>query len=59
MRIVFDPGAERTLANQLGYLIDQGAAPSARKLEQRIFSFVEDTLAKFPRSGIFIDHRDL
>ena len=59
MRIVIAPRARRDLASKLGYLVDQGAAGAARRLERRITSFITRTLARHPGTGNFIDHRDL
>lgn len=59
MRIVFDPVAERDFLNQLGYLIDHGAAPAAKALENRLTKFIEHTLALHPRIGTQIAHRGL
>ncbi len=59
MRIVVAPRAQRDLARQLQYLIDNNAAKAARKLEQRLVSFVEATLTRHPRVGRFLQHRNL
>jgi plasmid stabilization system protein ParE len=59
MRIVVAPAARRDLESQLTYLIDQGAGPAARRLEQRLVAFVERTLAAYPRVGTSIGHRDV
>ena len=59
MRLVIAPSARRDLANQLGYLVDQGAARVAVRLERRLTAFLTDTLAAYPRSGTFIGTRYL
>jgi plasmid stabilization system protein ParE len=59
MRITVAPAARRDLERQLSYLIDQNAATAARRLEQRLVTFVERTLAAYPRVGTFLDHRNL
>jgi plasmid stabilization system protein ParE len=59
MRIVLDPEAERDLDKQLDYLIIQGAAQAARALEQRLTHFVEFVLARHPRTGAYLGHREL
>lgn len=59
MKIAIAPRARRDLASQLGYLVDQGAASAARRLERRLTAFLNNTLARYPRSGAFIAHRDL
>ena len=59
MNIVFDAQAERDLDSQLAYLIGQGAAPAARKLETRITTFLEHTVAAYPRAGTYVGTRDL
>jgi plasmid stabilization system protein ParE len=59
MRIVFDREAENDLANQLDYIVAQGAAHAARRLEQRLLSYIENTVAHYPRSAAFVAHRGL
>ncbi len=59
MRIVVSPRARRDLANQLGYLVDQGAVAAARRLERRLSQFIESTIANAPRTGSYIAERDL
>jgi len=59
MKVVFDRQAESDLADQLDYMIAQGAASAGRRLEQRLLSFIDRTLANYPRSGTFVAHRDL
>ena len=59
MNIVLAPRARQELANQLGYLIDKGAITAARRLEQRLTSYITNTLSRFPRSGNYITHRAL
>ncbi len=59
MKVLFDREAENELAQQLDYLISQEAAPAARRLEQRLSHYIETTIARYPRSGRFIQHRGL
>ena len=59
MRIVFDPEAERDLDRQLTYSIDHGAAPAVRALHKRSTEFIEGILARHPRTGTYIAHREL
>lgn len=59
MRVVIAPRARRELGNQLGYLVEQGAADSARRLEERLTAFFEHTLSLFPKTGIYLAHREL
>ncbi len=59
MKIVIAPRARRDLANQLGYLVDQGAMPAARSLERRLTNFLNNTVACYPRSGTFVAYREL
>jgi len=54
MKIIVAPAARRDLERQLTYLIDHNAATAARRLEQRLVTFVERTLAAYPRAGIFV-----
>lgn len=59
MNIVIAPRARRDLSIQFAYLVDQGAAAAARRLERRLTSFLTKTVARYPRAGTFIAHRDL
>lgn len=59
MRIVIAPRAQRELANQLGYLVDRGAIVPARRLEERLTNFFENTLSQYPRTGAYLAHREL
>ena len=59
MRITIAPRARRDLVRQLQYLIDHDAPTAARRLEQRLISFVETMLAAHPQTGAFLAHRDL
>lgn len=59
MKIVIAPRARQDLADQLGYLVDRNAPAAARRLEARLTNFIETTVARFPRSGTFVGHRDL
>ena len=59
MKLRFDLAAELDLANQLGFLIDNGAASAARRLEERVSEFLELTLAIHPRIWTFVGHREL
>ena len=59
MKIVIAPRARRDLANQLGYLVDHGATRAAHRLERRLTSFLNNTVARYPRTGTFIAQRDL
>jgi plasmid stabilization system protein ParE len=59
MKLVLSPRAQRDLDRQLQYLIDQDAASPARALKTRVMSFLGSTLAKHPRIGLPIEHRDL
>ncbi len=59
MRIVIAPRARRELANQLGYLVDQGAITASRRLEERLTAFFLNTLCQYPKTGTFLEHREL
>ena len=59
MRVVIAPSARRDLANQFGYLVDQGATRAAVRLERRLTAYLSNTLAAYPRTGTFIGTRDL
>lgn len=59
MKLLLSPRAQRDLAGQIGYLIDVGAAPAARKLERRVSHFLERTLSDHPKFGTPIEHRGL
>ena len=59
MKIIVAPHAERDLSRQIEYLVSRNAATAARRLHSRITVFVERMLAKHPRVGTFLTHRDL
>ena len=59
MKITVAPAARRDLERQLTYLVDHSAATAARRLEQRLLTFIDRTLATYPRMGTFVGHRDL
>lgn len=59
MSVVFSSRAARDFESQLEYLLSVGAVEPARKLRQRVLSFVDDFLASYPRSGTFIPERGL
>ena len=59
MKVVYTQTARRHIDAQLTYLIDKGAAAPARRLRQRITSFVTDFLARHPRACRYIDERDI
>lgn len=59
MKIIVAPRAERDLSRQIEYLVSRNAATAARRLHSRITVFVERMLAKHPRVGTFLTHRDL
>ena len=59
MRTVrFTPEAERTLADQLDYLVVAGAAVAAQASLTRVETFLTQTLAAYPRTGRHIVERD-
>ena len=52
MRTVrFTPEAERTLEQQIDYLISQGAIAPAQALKSRVEAFLIETQATYPRTG--------
>ena len=59
MKVVVAPRARRELANQLGYLVDQGAIVAARRLEERLTIFFRNTLSQYPKTGTNLAHRGL
>ena len=59
MKITVAPAARRDLEGQLTYLIKHDAATAARRLEQKVVTFIERTLALYPRVGSFVGHRDV
>ena len=59
MKVVYTPTARHHIEAQLTYLINKGAAAPARRLRQRITSFVTDFLARHPRACRYIDERDI
>ena len=59
MKVVVSVRARIDLNRQLDFLIDTGAATAARRLNRRLVSFIEGTLAPFPETGLPIHHRGL
>jgi plasmid stabilization system protein ParE len=59
MKVVLSPRARRELNGQLQYLIEHDAAPAARRLHNRVMSFLKATLGRHPGLGLSIEHRDL
>ena len=53
------PEAEDILANQIDYLIAQGAIAPAQALKTRIETFLTETQATFPRTGRWLAERQL
>ncbi|MBN8727933.1 MAG: type II toxin-antitoxin system RelE/ParE family toxin [Xanthomonadales bacterium] len=51
MRVVVQPGYERTVAAALDALIGNGALPAAEHLLDRTLHFLPRLLAEFPRAG--------
>lgn len=59
MRIVYTATARRHIASQIGYLVQQGAARTAKRLRARITSFIRDFLARHPKAGRYIGERGI
>ena len=60
MRIVrFTPEAERALADQIDYLVANGATVAAQAMLTRVETFLTKTLATYPRTGRHIVERDI
>ena len=55
----FAPRAQRDLQSQIDYLNDQCAFDAADHLLARIEQFVAHFLILHPKTGIFINHREL
>ena len=55
----FTPTASAALDQQIDYLIDRGALQAARNLEQRLRTYIADTLCLFPFAGTFIPERQI
>lgn len=55
----FAPLAQRDLQAQIDYLNDQSAFDAADRLLARVEQFVADFLTAHPKTGVFLDHRDL
>lgn len=58
MKVVYTTTSRRHIANQIGYLLEQGAARPAKRLRTRITSFIRDFLARHPRTGRPIPEHD-
>jgi plasmid stabilization system protein ParE len=55
----FAPAAADALERQIDYLLDRHAKQAARRLEQRVQYFIENTLCRFPDTGTFIADRQV
>lgn len=60
MRLVrLTPEVERTLGDQLDYLVAKHATRAAVSLAERVHRFLATTLAEWPRTGRHIPERDI
>jgi plasmid stabilization system protein ParE len=59
MKIVLAPQAREEFRSQLLYLRDHAGAKTARRLKVRIMTFLNHTLAAYPRIGTAVGHRGL
>ena len=59
MKVVYTTTARRQISAQLTYLVEQGAATTAKRFRVRIQSFVTDFLVRHPRASRYVLERDL
>ncbi|HEY5830104.1 MAG: type II toxin-antitoxin system RelE/ParE family toxin [Hyphomicrobiaceae bacterium] len=59
MKVVLSPEAADRLESQIAYLRDVGAGAAAERLRTRIMTFLSKHIAHFPRTGRWLDDRDL
>jgi plasmid stabilization system protein ParE len=59
MNVVLSPEAAERLEAQIAYLRDVGAEAAAERLRVRVLSFLQNHLARFPRTGRHLDDRHL
>lgn len=55
----FSPEAETALNNQIDYLLEARAPRAAQALARRIQNFLATTIAAYPRTGRYLNDRDL
>jgi plasmid stabilization system protein ParE len=59
MKVVLSPEAAHRLEAQIAYLRDAGAEVAAERLRVRVMTFLSRHIARFPRTGRWLDDRDL
>ena len=59
MKVVLSPEAANRLESQIAYLRDVGAEAAAERLRKRVMTFLSKHIAQFPRTGRWLDDRDL
>ena len=59
MKVVLSPVAALRLESQVAYLRDVGAEAAAERLRVRVMGFLANHLAHFPRTGRWLEDRDL
>lgn len=55
----FSLEAETALNSQIDYLLEVGAPRAAGALARRVQQFMVDTIAAYPRTGRYLEERDL
>jgi plasmid stabilization system protein ParE len=59
MKVVLSPEAANRLESQIAYLRDVGAEVAAERLRERVMTFLSNHIAHFPRTGRWLDDRNL
>jgi plasmid stabilization system protein ParE len=59
MKVVLSPEAVERLQAQVAFLRDAEAVAGAERLRTRVMDFLSNHLAHFPRTGRFLNDRDL
>jgi plasmid stabilization system protein ParE len=59
MNVVFSLEAVERLEARIAFLRDAGAVDAAERLRTRVMEFVSNHLASFPRTGRWLEERDL
>ena len=59
MKVVLSPEAAKRLESQIAYLRDVGAEVAAERLRARVMTFLSKHIARFPRTGRWLDDRNL
>ena len=59
MRIVYTKTAQRHIASQIGYIIDNGSARAAERMLKRILTYIRHTVAHYPKAARYDPELDI